>query len=48
MFCDWSAATLRHQDGDLSKSVNINKDRFEMSNDLTSIFLNTIDLMKNK
>lgn len=42
MFCDWMAATKRNTDGDIHKSIEINKDRFEMSDDLAEIFKNTI------
>lgn len=45
MFCDWKAATLRHNDGDIIKSTGINKARFEISADLYAIFLNTIQDM---
>jgi hypothetical protein len=42
MFCDWKAATERHADGDISKSIEINKERFEMSDQLADIFKNTV------
>jgi len=42
MFADWKAATLRHSDGNLFSSVNTNKDRFKLSNQLVDVFLNTI------
>jgi len=45
MFCDWKAATLRHNDGDISKSIEINKKRFNYSDDLEQIFKNTIELL---
>ena len=41
MFCDWKAATRRMDNGDLSKSIEINKIRFNMSEQLVSIFKNT-------
>jgi hypothetical protein len=46
MFCDWKAATLRHDDGDLNNSIEINKKRFNISNQITSIFQNSVDLFK--
>lgn len=46
MFCDWKAATMRHDDGDLAKSIEINKTRFNMSDDLAQIFMNSVDLFK--
>jgi hypothetical protein len=42
MFCDWKAATMRHDNGDIRKSIEINKDRFNMSDDLAQIFRNTV------
>lgn len=45
MFLDWKAATERHADGDLRKSVEINQRRFGYSDDLKAIFRNTIDRM---
>jgi hypothetical protein len=42
MFCDWKAATMRHDDGDIRKSIEINKNRFNMSDDLVQIFKNTV------
>lgn len=33
MLCDWKAATLRTKDGDIKKSIQINKDRFGYSED---------------
>lgn len=41
MFCDWKAATERHADGDLAKSIVINEKRFNMNPQLTKIFQNT-------
>jgi len=42
MLCDWKAATMRHADGDIFKSVEINQKRFGYSDELKEIFLNTI------
>lgn len=42
MLCDWKAATLRHNDGDLLKSVEHNQKRFNYSDELKQILLNTI------
>ncbi len=41
MFCDWKAATERHEDGDFKKSIEHNQTRFSMTNQLTLIFENT-------
>jgi len=48
MFCDWKAATLRHDDGDLIKSIIINSGRFNMTPQLVSIFLNSVNLFEEK
>lgn len=40
MFLDWKAAGERHN-GDIFKSIEINKDRFKMSDQLAQIFRNT-------
>lgn len=45
MFCDWKAATMRHNDGNLRKSIKINKERFGFGDTLESIFNNTVDLL---
>ena len=41
MFCDWLAATERNKDGNMEKSIEYNKTRFNMSEQLSSIFKNT-------
>lgn len=46
MFCDWSAATLRHDDGDIIRSIEMNQDRFGYSDDIKQILLNTVDVFK--
>ena len=46
MFCDWLAATQRHADGDIMKSISINKDRFGYDEILKSIFENTAIMLK--
>ena len=43
MVCDWKAATLRHNDGDIYKSLEINQKRFGYSDELKQIFKNTVD-----
>lgn len=44
MICDWKASTLRHNDGNLLKSIEINAQRFGMSEQLTQILVNTAKL----
>lgn len=41
MLCDWSAASERHADGDLAKSLEINVKRFAIDAQLASILRNT-------
>lgn len=43
MICDWKAATLRHNDGDIYKSIELNQKRFGYSDELKQIFKNTVD-----
>jgi hypothetical protein len=42
MLCDWKAATKRHADGNIGKSLTINKQRFGLDDQLASILENTI------
>ena len=42
MLCDWKAASMRHEDGDIFKSIEVNRVRHELSDQLASIFKNTI------
>lgn len=45
MLADWKASTMRIKDGDLKKSLLINKERFKMSDQLCQILLNTVERM---
>lgn len=45
MICDWKAASERHNDGNIRKSIEHNAERFGMSPQLTRIFENTADVM---
>ena len=42
MFCDWKAATLRHADGNMKKSIEHNQGRFGIDDQLTKILKNTM------
>lgn len=42
MLADWYAATKRHDDGDLQKSLEINKKRFNISDELFEILMKTV------
>ena len=48
MFCDWKAATLRHENGNILKSIEINSKRFKYDEQLKQIFINTAKLFENK
>jgi hypothetical protein len=48
MFCDWWAASLRHNDGDIRRSIVINQERFGYSDDVAAILLNTVDLLESQ
>lgn len=41
MFCDWKAASERHNGGSFEKSIEYNKGRFHMCEQLAQIFENT-------
>ena len=45
MFCDWKASTLRHNDGNLLKSIETNAERFHMDGQLKQILLNTARML---
>lgn len=45
MLCDWKAATLRHDDGDLDKSIAHNVVRFGISTQVESLLRNTASRM---
>lgn len=43
LICDWFAATMRHDDGDINKSLQINKKRFNMDEQTVTVLKNTVD-----
>ena len=45
LFADWYCASKRHADGNIRNSIEFNKDRFNMSDDMVSVFINTIELV---
>lgn len=45
MFCDWKASTLRHNDGNLLKSIETNAERFKMDGQLRQILINTARML---
>jgi hypothetical protein len=42
MLCDWLAATKRHADGDIRRSIEVNQQRFGYSDELKQILLKTL------
>jgi len=45
MLCDWKAASLRHLDGDILQSIELNQARYHYSDELKSFLINTIKEM---
>ncbi len=45
MMLDWKAATERGKDGNIFKSIEMNKERFKMTEQLCKIFENTADFL---
>ena len=43
MLCDWKAATMRHDDGNIYRSLDINRQRFNYDAGIGDILKNTID-----
>ena len=41
MIVDWKSSSLRHNDGDIFKSIETNQKRFGYSDELKSILINT-------
>lgn len=41
MFFDWKAASERHNDGDIYRSIEINQKRFNLSEQVANLFKNT-------
>lgn len=48
MLCDWKAAVEKHDDGDIYRSLKVNKERFGIDDQLYNIMKNTIDRWKDK
>ena len=41
MLADWKAATMRHEDGDLKRSIDINAERFGYGEEIHTLLLTT-------
>jgi hypothetical protein len=48
MVCDWRASSMRHQDGNILKSIELNQKRFNYSDELKSILENTAKWMDSQ
>lgn len=46
MFCDWRAATERHHDGNLCKSISIQASKHNINPQLVKIFENSVELFE--
>jgi rubrerythrin len=42
MLADWKAAGMRHANGNITQSLEINRQRFDMSDQLFEVFQNTV------
>lgn len=47
MICDWVAATQRHKDGSVEKSLEINEGRFGIEPQLMQVIRNTVPYLSN-
>jgi hypothetical protein len=45
LLCDWKASSERQNNGNIRKSIEMNANRFNMSQQLVRIFENTVDLL---
>lgn len=43
MLCDWKAASERHDDGDIRRSIEVNAERFGYGEEIKRLLLNTAD-----
>lgn len=48
MVCDWTAASTRHADGDIHKSIEQNQARFGYDDAMKQIFHNTVRELQEK
>jgi hypothetical protein len=46
MLCDWKASSLRHVDGNILKSIDGNRERFNYGKELQTIFENTVKMFE--
>jgi hypothetical protein len=48
MLCDWKSSTMRHADGDVYKSIEINQKRFGYSDETANFLRNTVDWLNTQ
>ena len=48
MILDWYAASQRHENGDIFKSIEQNQERFGYTDEVKMILINTINYVKSK
>jgi hypothetical protein len=46
MLCDWIAASRRHSDGDIRRSIDFNADRFGYGREIRQLLHNTVTLLE--
>jgi len=46
MVCDWLAATQRHADGDIRRSIEVNQERFGYGDEVKRLLHNTVDALE--
>ena len=42
MLCDWKAATMRHNDGNIIESIELNQERFGYDDGVKQLMINTV------
>lgn len=47
MLVDWKAATMRHDNGDIWKSLALNQERFGYSDELKDLLMRTMKYIEN-
>lgn len=45
MLCDWKAASERHKNGDIMKSIELNQKRFGYSDEIKQLLTNSVPLI---
>jgi hypothetical protein len=48
MLCDWLASTKRTKDGNIMRSIEIQRERFGLSDQLAQIMINTVPFLEGK